>query len=190
MPHLRRASRSQALLAVLATAALTACGPSDGEEGAAAPAEGGAAQGPAAIEVQTSESRPQSAAPAAVLARGLIDDGRAEAQVVEAARSGGVLTVRTRFVRQAAAAEGYKTLYNNNPAEIAYVVAGDKKYFLLTDTEGKALAPSSLQLDIDEDRPLAATWWGKFPAPPPEVTTVSLILPGVEAIDGIALKGQ
>ena len=181
-------------LLVAAAAILSAC--SRDEEGAAAPAgeeqtadaKGGSE--PAAIELETSATRPQSIAAAQILGRGLIDDGRVEAQVVEATRSGGVLTIRTRFVRQPAAEEGIKTIYSSNPNEIAYLVAGDKKYFLLTDTEGKALAPPDLTLDIEEDTPLAATWWGKFPAPPPEVTAVSLVLPNVEPIDAIPLRDR
>ncbi len=186
---------STPLSALVVATLLAACNGSDGEDGATAGAGGGEGTRAAAgeqeqIEVQTSAARPEPVGKAEVLARGLIEDGRAEAQVVEAARSGGVLTVRVRFVRQAAAQEGIKTLYSGDPGEDAYLVAGDKKYFLLTDTEGHALASDGLMLDIDENRPLAGTWWGKFPAPPPEVTTVSVILPGVESIDAVPLADR
>lgn len=173
------------VLLALSAATLAACdrgsgGTASGEEGAPA-----ASASEPAIEIDRGDKREQAAAQGRVLGAGLIDDGRAEAQVVEASRAGGILTMRVRFQRVAAAEEGYKTVYSSRDdvRPTIYVVAGDKKYFLLTDTEGQPLTPQALALDIDTDTPLAGTWWGKFPAPPPEVTRVSLVLPNMEPID-------
>ena len=57
--------------------------------------------------------------------------------------------------------------------------AGDKKYFVLRDAEGKAIATN------DQDGYITAkvkkdgtyTWWAKFPAPPAEVTSVTFYTP-------------
>jgi len=173
-----------ALLLGASAAGLAAC---DGGEEAASSGAGAppASAASPAIEIDRGEKREQAAAEGRVLGTGLIQDGRAEAQVVEASRAGGILTVRVRFQRVAAATEGNKTIYGSydDIRPTIYVVAGDKKYFLLTDTEGKPLTPEDLSLEIYESRPLAGAWWGKFPAPPPEVTRISLVLPEMEPID-------
>jgi len=127
-----------------------------------------------------------------VVGRALAANGRAEAQVVEASRANGVLTLRVRFQR-AQGASGQESVYYGAPAnwkDDIYVTAGDKKYFLLADTEGYPLASDDLTLQLNDDMPVAATWFGKFPAPGPEIQAISLVLPQVEPLDNIPLSGR
>jgi hypothetical protein len=103
-----------------------------------------------------------------VLATGLASKGTAEAEahLVKAARDGDKLTVIVRF-------KGFNTFsyvesfystptVRNSYLENCYLVSGNKKYFILKDSEGNWLAPSELRL-----RPGKTTSWSIiFPAPP------------------------
>ena len=56
-----------------------------------------------------------------------------------------------------------------------YLTAGEKKYFILRDSEGVVLATDEgggyTNIDIEKDG--SYTWWAKYPAPPAEVTSVT-----------------
>lgn len=177
------------LAALAATLGLAACGDS------AAP--GGGAPGPVAAatpEAKAQAQDVQAAAKESVIARGMTSHGTAEAQVVEAVRQNGILTVKIRFgpVRTPGGGSDFHTLYGNpkKAQEEIAVVAGDRKYFLLTDADGMPLTPPDMMVKVTKDAPLAGTWWGKFPAPPAEIKTVSLTLPEVEAIENIPLSDR
>ena len=182
-------SRVSAATLLVACAALTGCGPKTEEAApAATTSEAAPAQAPA-----TSSAPRVSVESAQVLGSGLFRTGAAQANVVEASRSGGILTVRVRFVRTQGAEDNiFHTVYSKpgDLEETAYLVAGDQKYFLLTDAEGDPLTTPALQLQIDRDKPLAGVWWGKFPAPPPEIREVSLTMPEVEEIGPIPISDR
>lgn len=182
---------TRSVLAVLAVAlGLAACGDKA--------AEGGGAPGPVAAattpEVKAQEQDVRAAAQESVIARGMTSHGTAEAQVVEAVRQNGILTLKIRFgpVRTPGGGTDFHTLYSNpkKAQEQIAVVAGDRKYFLLTDADGMPLTPPDMMVKVTKDAPLAGTWWGKFPAPPAEIKTVSLTLPEVEAIENIPLSDR
>ena len=61
---------------------------------------------------------------------------------------------------------------------------------LKADADGMPLTPPDMMVKVTKDAPLAGTWWGKFPAPPAEIKTVSLTLPEVEAIENIPLSDR
>lgn len=182
-----RGTAGRAAVVAVCAIALTGC---EGE----APAAAGANDAPAA-EIRSEAPRPGGQIEtrnAAVVGRALAANGRAEAQVVEASRANGVLTLRVRFQR-APGADGHDPVYYGSPAswkDNIYVTAGDKKYFLLADTEGDPLASDDLTLRLDEDIPVAATWFGKFPAPGPEIGAISLVLPEVEPLDNIPVSDR
>ena len=178
------------LAALAATLGLAACGDKA--------AESGGAPGPvAAATTQEAKAQAQdvrAAAQESVIARGMTSHGTAEAQVVEAVRQNGILTLKIRFgpVRTPGGGTDFHTLYSNpkKAQEQIAVVAGDRKYFLLTDADGMPLTPPDMMVKVTKDAPLAGTWWGKFPAPPAEIKTVSLTLPEVEAIENIPLSDR
>ena len=101
------------------------------------------------------------------------------AEVTEAKRKDGVLTVKLRL-RNTGGSDADVSM-TDGPASFDnyYLTAGDKKYFVLRDAEGKAIATN------DQDGYITAkvkkdgtyTWWAKFPAPPAEVTSVTFYTP-------------
>lgn len=113
-----------------------------------------------------------TAAPAGaevVLATGLATSGNAnaEARLVKAIRDGDTLTVTVRFKKLNK--ESSSPLYNSGPSRSpylgnCYLVSGNKKYFILKDSEGNWLAPSELQLPYGEGS--MTSWSASFPAPP------------------------
>ncbi len=185
------ASRSVWVVLSLGSAlALAACGEKAAEGGA----PGAVAAAGAGPEAKAQAEDVRAAAKESVIARGMTSHGTAEAQVVEAVRQNGILTLKIRFgpVRAPGGGTDFHTLYGNpkKAQEEIAVVAGDRKYFLLTDADGMPLTPPDMMVKVTKDAPLAGTWWGKFPAPPAEIKTVSLTLPEVEAIENIPLSDR
>lgn len=128
----------------------------------------------------------------APLATGLTDGGAAEAQVVEAVRAGGILTIKLRF--KPLATNKLERLYDSISKDAYensfYVLAGNKKYLLLTDSNDKPLTNPYLVVKANKDSPTAGSWHGRFPAPPKDVTEVSLTIPGVETLDAIKVTDR
>ncbi|WP_200951453.1 MULTISPECIES: hypothetical protein [Ensifer] len=128
----------------------------------------------------------------APLATGLTDGGAAEAQVVEAVRAGDVLTIKLRF--KPLATNQLERIYDSISQDAYensfYVLAGNKKYLLLTDSSDKPLTNPNLVIKANKDSLIAGSWHGRFPAPPKDVTEVSLTIPGVETLDAIKLTDR
>lgn len=136
--------------------------------------------GNAAAE-NTSPTTPQAAHESTSITA-LLDDGWGEATLAGVARDNDKMTVRVRFTK-AEEASGSRIIYGTLSSNIweseIYVVSGEKKYLLLTDSKGKPLASSNLQLD---DRgPQAGAWHGTFPAPQAGASA-TLQLPGMEPL--------
>lgn len=119
-------------------------------------------------------------------------DATLEAQVVDAVRQGDVLTIRVRL-KPVADKGSINTLYSEPPYESIYVVAKDKKYMLLKDQSGKLLTSPTLDgryTAAEKGKPFVASWFGKFPAPPADVKSVSLTLPKFEPLDNIPVTDR
>ena len=108
-----------------------------------------------------------STATEVVLATGMAtpDSAEAEARLVKATRDGDTLTVTVRF-KKLGEETGSATFYNGAGIylENCYLVSGNKKYFILKDSEGKWLAPNELTLPYRSGG--TASWSTTFPAPP------------------------
>lgn len=135
------------------------------------------------VQVQTTSETP--------LAVGITDSGSAEAQVVEAQRNGDILTIKLRFkpLVPNKTESIYSQISKDDYENSFYVLAGNKKYLLLTDSNGKPLANPKLTLAITNS-PIAGTWHGRFPAPPKEIKEVSLTIPGIETLDAISITDK
>jgi hypothetical protein len=64
-------------------------------------------------------------------------------------------------------------------------IVGKKKYFTASDAEGKCLC----SIDIPRLEPKArVNLWAKFPAPPPDVQTISVLIPRFAPIEEIPIS--
>lgn len=142
---------------------------------------------------QTASAQTQvEAASAAPLATGLTNGGAAEAQVIEAVRHGDILTIKLRF--KPLVADKLERIYDSISRDAYensfYVLAGNKKHLLLTDNNDQPLTNPNLIIKTSKDSLIAGSWHGRFPAPPKDVTEVSLTIPGVETLDAIKLTDR
>jgi hypothetical protein len=124
------------------------------------------------------------------IASGLTENGMVEAKVVEASRKDDILTIKIRFVPVVEGSDYRETIYNDISEENIYVFSGSKKYLLLQDSEGKPFASPELEIEVEEGHPFAGYWFGRFTAPPQQVSEVSLTIPGVEPIEPIAIADR
>lgn len=98
-------------------------------------------------------------------------------EITQVKRKDGVLTIKLRL-RNASGQDANLKLINSSDYDSYYVTAGDKKYFVLRDTENVPLAPQAsgdMWVEIAKDG--TYTWWAKYPAPPAEVTSVTYYTP-------------
>lgn len=134
----------------------------------------------------------QTEVTSAPLATGMTDGGAAEAQVVEAVRTGNILTIKLRFKPLVASKleRIYDSISKDAYQNSFYVLASNKKYLLLTDSNDVPLTNPYLVIKANKDSPIAGSWHGRFPAPPKDVTEVSLTIPGVETLDAIKITDR
>ncbi|MGO4834898.1 hypothetical protein AB4144_21840, partial [Rhizobiaceae sp. 2RAB30] len=139
----------------------------------------------------SAQTQTESASPAP-LAVGLTNGGAAEAQVIEAVRHGEILTIKLRFKPLVAdkLERIYDSISENDYENSFYVLAGNKKHLLLKDSNDRPLTNPYLVIKTSKDSPTAGSWHGRFPAPPKDVTEVSLTIPGVEALDAIKITDR
>lgn len=129
----------------------------------------------------------------APLATGMVSAGTAEAQVVEAVRHGDILTVKVRFKGLADNLTGqslYTGIDKDALAKSFYLLVGNKKYLLLTDSNGVPLAPNSVMFSSRAGVPYVGSWYGSFPAPPKDVKEVYLTIENVEPLGPIAITDR
>lgn len=145
-----------------------------------------------ALADTASAQAPAGSSAVVPLAVGLVSSGVAEAQAIEATREGDILTVKLRFKPLVANKVEvlYSSISKSDYENGIYVLAGNKKYLLLTDSNNQPLASPRVVLSTSNNSPSAGTWYGRFPAPPKNVTKVSLAIPGVEALDGIKITDR
>jgi hypothetical protein len=126
------------------------------------------------------------------LAVGITNGGVAEAQVVEAVRHGDILTIKMRFRPLVAGKleRLYDSISKSDYENSFYVLAGNKKHLLLTDSNDQPLTNPYLVIKTAKDSPTAGSWHGRFPAPPKDITEVSLTIPGVETLDAIRITDR
>jgi hypothetical protein len=168
------------------------------EPQAAQPAPPAMAQpAPPAAEPSPGTVAPSAAPPApatgpAPLASGDTNITGIVAEVTQCARAEGVLSLKLRLRNTNPAAKNVSLISARN-YESFYLSAGNKKYFILKDTDGTYLTPHAdgfggLSADIDPGGQY--TWWAKFPAPPDDVKSVTLYTPLGAPIESIPISSQ
>jgi hypothetical protein len=110
------------------------------------------------------------------------------AELTEATRKDGVLTVKIRFRNTGTDPLHHAFETGHGRYERFYVTAGTQKYFVLKDTEGEPLAPK--YLDVNLDPGATSTWWAKFPAPPSSETTIDLVIPDAPPFEDIPIADR
>lgn len=114
------------------------------------------------------------------------------AEATECARKDGVLSIKVRLRNTSSAGKHVGILSNRN-YESYYLSAANKKYFILKDSAGTYLTPSTDgfgQLGVDIDAAGQYTWWAKFPAPPAEVKMVTLYTPIAAPLEDIPVTDK
>ena len=141
---------------------------------------------------ETAQSRSLAQSSTQPLATGMTNTGSAEAQVTEAVRKGDILTIKLRFapIVPDKMESIYSRITEDDYENNFYVLAGDKKYLLLTDSKDKPLTNTQLAIRNTKESPVSGTWYGRFPAPPKDITEVSLTILGVETIDAIPITDR
>ncbi len=117
--------------------------------------------------------------------------------VMSVTRKGSILTVKFGAVNDGA--ETQKVAFGFTGNDVCYAVDEESgtKYYVLTDKEGNPVAsakdwmPNStagLNREVAPGKSLRV--WMKFPAPPPEVTAISLMLNETDPIEDVAITDQ
>lgn len=115
------------------------------------------------------------------------------ADLIEAKRSDGVLSIKVRLKNTTAKAAGVK-IYDHSKIEGFYVQAEGKKYFVLRDTEKVPLAAPTDSYDgrlTPSVAPGASfTWWAKYPAPPANVKKFGFYWPLGAPFDDVPITDK
>ena len=130
-----------------------------------------------------------------ILAEGVSGSPRLRVQVVEIERTGPeVLSVSFRLVNpDPATAVEVGNAFSDGPAEPGSISGayledegGSRKYFVLRDGLGQPQCTGGLGRIAPGGRVEA---WGRFPAPAPGVTLVTVQIPGVTPLRGLPVPG-
>lgn len=196
-----RRSETLAIAALIVAAQLAGCGGDDREGTTEGSTPGGVVAGEGATADTPEETAGEGATvtttagtPAATAGGAAIQTQEVDAtpgmvaELIEATRKEGVLTVKVRFRNTGSerAYHGFET--GHGDYSLFYVTAGDQKYFVLKDTEGAPLAPKYLSPNLDPGQ--AMTWWAKFPAPPASETTFDLVIPDMPPYEDVAIADR
>jgi len=97
------------------------------------------------------------------------------ADITQCKRKDGVVTLRVRLRNTSDQKANVYFTNGYGAYDKYYLTAGDKKYFILRDSEGAPLATDEGggYTNVDIEKGASYTWWAKYPAPPPDVTGVS-----------------
>jgi len=117
------------------------------------------------------------------------------AELTQCQRSNGVLTIKVRFRNNADKERRIEfTHWNATGADNPkfYVTAGNKKYFLLADSDGTVLSTNSTGNGVDAhlDPGKTALWWGKYPAPPADVKKINFMMPVATPFDDVPITDK
>ena len=135
--------------------------------------------------------KPPAVPPPAVIASQETNTQGVVAELIECRRKEGVLSIRVRLRSTGSGAVDYP-IYRRDFGNY-YVTAENKKYFMLKDSEGAWLAtPPNPQDNLDAHIAAGQTfvWWAKFPAPPPAVKKINLVMPGVAPFEDVPVTDQ
>jgi hypothetical protein len=156
----------------------------------AAPAESASPTQAAPASAPASSAAPVAAEPAALAsAEGEIPGLRAEVQELKRT-AGDTLTLKLAFVndgQQEMALDQFgagQEVYSLAGVNLVDIV-GKKKYFVASDSEGKCLCSRDLGRLAPGAR---ASLWAKFPAPPPDVQQIGVVVPRFAPLEDVPIS--
>ena len=112
------------------------------------------------------------------------------ADMLECKREDGVMTVKLRLRNTTEQNMDIKLIGSRN-YDAYYATAGNKKYFVLRDTEKNPLAAQADEggtLRVSIAKGETYIWWAKYPAPPADVKKISYYTPLTPPFDNIEIK--
>jgi hypothetical protein len=114
-------------------------------------------------------------------------------ELIECRRHEGVLNIKVRFRNNSDKAASL-TFVHWGAAGVDlpkfYVTAGNKKYFTLTDADGTVLSSNSANADASLAPGKTYLWWGKYPAPPADVTMIDLMIPVTAPFEDVPITDK
>ncbi|PLP59308.1 hypothetical protein CYK37_10640 [Mesorhizobium loti] len=112
--------------------------------------------------------------------------------MIEAVRRDDILTIKLRFkpLITNKLERIYDSISETDYQNSFYVLSGNKKHLLLKDSNDQPLTNPNLVIKTTKDSPTAGSWHGRFPAPPKDITEVSLTIPGVETLEAIKITDR
>jgi hypothetical protein len=115
-------------------------------------------------------------------------------ELTECRRSEGVLTIKVRF-RNNSTKRSHLTFTAWNASgdnEKFYVTAGNKKYFMLKDSEGTYLSSNSAGNPAEANLEPGQTflWWGKYPAPSADLKKINFMMPVTPPFEGVPITDK
>lgn len=160
----------------------SAAPPSQPSSAATAPAAPQASQPSAPLPASAALPAPSAAEQSSVIQTQDTNVEGVVGELTECQRSEGVLTVKVRF-RNTSSKPGSLTFTHwnasgqDNPK--FYVTAGDKKYFMLADSDGTVLSSNGTGNGVAADLDAGKTylWWAKYPAPSAEAKKINFMTP-------------
>ncbi len=107
------------------------------------------------------------------------------ADVTELRRSGNTLTAKVRLTNR-----GSRLSMPSIWFKEVYLIdhAGRKKYQVLRDENGGYIASNDATWNGHLEPDSSNTIWMKFPAPPPDVKAIALLLPGMSPFEDVAIQ--
>ena len=100
------------------------------------------------------------------------------AEITQVKRKEGVITIKIRL-RNTGNDKVYTVVVDGGGGyDKYYLTAGDKKYFILRDSENKPLAGGDGEtVNPTIEKGAVFTWWAKFAAPPADVKSLTVYTP-------------
>lgn len=115
-------------------------------------------------------------------------------ELTEAKRSDGVLTIKVRFRNTGNQRSTVSFTSWNAPGdnEKFYVTAGEKKYFMLKDSDGTYLSTNSSEngLVIQLNPGQTFMWWAKYPAPGVEAKKFNFVTPVAPPFEDVPITDK
>lgn len=119
------------------------------------------------------------------------------AELTECRRQEGVLTIKVRFRNTSNKASNLTLTHYMKSGEDDpkfYVTAGNKKYFILKDSEGTYLTSNSANdtfgVELKLEPGQTFLWWAKYPAPSDDVKKINFMMPVTPPFEDIPITDK